>query len=86
VVHIQHRYIQEGPGSISRVVATTGSAAFLASATTAFGFGAAITARHFGIQSLGVLSIVGLGCTFVASTVFFPALLRLLEKKSENEQ
>lgn len=79
VVHIQHRYIEEGPGSIMKVVSTTGSAAFLASATTAIGFGAAVSARHLGIQSLGWLSIVGLSCTFVASTIFFPAVLRLLE-------
>lgn len=79
VVHIQHRYIEEGPGSITMVVSTTGSAAFLASATTAIGFGAAITARHLGIQSLGWLSIIGLTCTFVASTIFFPAVLRLVE-------
>ena len=79
VVHIQHRYLSEGRGSLGKVLGTTGSAALLASATTAIGFGAAVTARHTGIRSLGWLSIVGLGCSFAASTIFFPALLRLLE-------
>jgi len=80
VVHIEHRYLEEGKGSVVKVMATTGSAAFLASLTTAIGFGATITAHHLGINSLGWLSIVGLSCTFVASTIFFPAVLRLLER------
>ncbi len=82
VVHIQHRYMDEGRGSLGKVVSTTGSAALLASATTAIGFGAAVTAHHMGIRSLGWLSIVGLGCSFAASTIFFPALLRLLEARA----
>ncbi len=86
VVHIQHRYATEGPGSIPRVVATTGSAALLASLTTAIGFGAAISAHHLGIRSLGWLSLVGLGCAFVASTIFFPALLHLLERPAGRAQ
>ncbi len=80
VVHIEHRYLDEGPGSLPRVISTTGAAALLASATTAIGFGAAISAHHLGIQSLGWLSIVGLSSTFVASTVFFPCVLRLMER------
>ena len=82
-VHIQIRYKEEGPGALSKVIATTGSAAFLASATTAIGFGAAVTAHHYGVQSLGWLAIVGLTCTFLASTIFFPSLLRVMEKRKK---
>lgn len=78
-VHLQHRYSQEGPGSIPYVVSTTGSASFLATATTAIGFGASILARHNGIKSMGMLALAGLACTFVATTIFFPSLLRLQE-------
>ena len=80
-VHIQHRYSQEGRGSILRVVRTTGSAAFLATATTAVGFGATITAHHTGVRSLGQLALLGLGAAFISSTLFFPCLLRVLEGK-----
>lgn len=80
-VHIEHRYQQEGRGSLARVVASTGSAAFLASATTAIGFGAAIGAHHLGIRSLGWLTLLGLCCSFVASSIFFPSLLRVLETR-----
>jgi predicted RND superfamily exporter protein len=78
-VHIQHRYSEEGRGSLPKVVATTGGASFLASATTAIGFGAAVTAHHNGVQTLGWLALIGFTSTFVASTVFFPAVLRVLE-------
>ena len=86
VIHIQHRYLEQGRGSVPAVVSTTGAAAFLASATTAIGFGAAVTAHHLGIRSLGWLAIIGLSCTFVASTVFYPALLRLLDGPDERPE
>jgi predicted RND superfamily exporter protein len=78
-IHLQHRYSQEGPGSVGYVLSTTGSASFLASATTVIGFGAAITAHHLGVQSMGTLAVVGFSCAFFSTTVFFPALLQLLE-------
>ena len=79
-VHVQHRYLEEGPGSLPLVVSTTGSASFLASATTAIGFGSAVTAYHFGVQSMGWLGIIGFTCTFVSTTILFPAVLRVLER------
>lgn len=78
-VHLLHRYDAEGPGSLPLVVSTTGSASFLASGTTGIGFGAAVTAYHYGVQTMGWLAIIGFTCTFLSTTVFFPALLRLLE-------
>ncbi|MCK5800726.1 MAG: MMPL family transporter [Deltaproteobacteria bacterium] len=78
-VHIQHRYREEGRGSLPTVVATTGGASFLASATTAIGFGAAVTAHHNGVQTLGWLALIGFTTTFISSTIFFPAVLRVLE-------
>ncbi len=81
-VHIQHAYSRGGPGSVPRVVATTGRAALLASVTTAAGFGAAVIAHHAGVRQMGYLALVGIGCTFVASTVLFPALLRALEERA----
>jgi hypothetical protein len=78
-VHLQHRYSAEGRGSVALVLATSGAAAMLATATTAIGFGAAIVARHVGIETMGMTALVGFGSVFVATTVAFPALLRLLE-------
>ncbi|MCA9672509.1 MAG: MMPL family transporter [Myxococcales bacterium] len=82
-VHIYHRVVREGPRALPQVLQTTGSAALLASVTTALGFGTAITASHLGIQSFGWLAIAGLSSVFVATTVFFPAVLLLTTGRRE---
>jgi hypothetical protein len=82
-VHIYHRYKEEGPGSLTMVVRTTGMAALLASLTTAVGFGSSLISHHLGLKSLGTLAVIGIGATFLASTVFFPCVLSLLEKRKQ---
>ncbi len=78
-VHIFHRYREEGPGSLAKVVRSTGVAALLASLTTAAGFGSSLVSHHVGLRSMGWLAILGIGSTFVAATLFFPAFLSLRE-------
>lgn len=82
-VHIYHRYTEEGPGSLRKVIRTTGVAAFLASATTTIGFGAGLISHNAGLKSLGAMAIVGIGSVFLASTLFFPCFLTLLERPNE---
>jgi uncharacterized protein len=79
-VHIYHRYRVEGPGSVGLVVRRTGVAAFLASLTTSIGFGSSLISHHVGLQTLGLVAILGIGSTFVAATVFFPCTLYLIER------
>lgn len=83
-IHVYHRYRREGPGSIDLVVRRTGLAAGLASLTTAVGFGSALVCHSPGLRSMGVLAIVGIACTFVAATVFFPSLLVVLEGRDRS--
>ena len=78
-VHLQHARARLGRGSIVRVVSTAGRAALLSSMTTAMGFGAAIIAHHGGVRQMGVLALLGIGCTFVATTVLFPVLVQALD-------
>ena len=82
-VHLMHRYLHEGRGSVAKVVSTTGTAALLASITTGIGFGATIIAHHGGIKSMGQLALVGFTAMLIASTVLFPAILQLLEQLRE---
>lgn len=82
-VHVYHRYLHEGKGSLAHVISTTGSASFLATATTAIGFGAAVTAQHMGIRSLGWLTILGLTCAFVSTTILYPSVLRIFEGRTK---
>ncbi|MBN2530164.1 MAG: MMPL family transporter [Deltaproteobacteria bacterium] len=78
-VHILHRYRAEGRGSILFVLKNTGAAAFLASITTAIGFGTTVVAHNLGLKSLGVTAMVGIGMTFVGAVIFLPAILSLVE-------
>jgi hypothetical protein len=81
-VHIYHRYENEGPGSVKLVIRTTGMAALLASLTTGIGFGASLVSHNVGLQTMGKLAMLGIGSTFIASTIFFPSLLLLIESIS----
>ncbi len=80
-VHIFYRYKEEGPGSVLTVLRTTGMAVLLASLTTGVGFGSALVSHHLGLRSMGTLAIIGISSTFLASTIFFPCLLSLLERR-----
>ncbi len=80
-IHIYHRYKLAGPGQLDFVLRSTGVAAFLATSTTIIGFGSSIVSHMPGLRSLGILAIIGLSAMFLSAVVFFPALLKLLERK-----
>ncbi len=80
-VHLFHRYREEGPGSLGHIMRTTGFAAVIATCSNAAGYGALLIARHEGLRSVGVMAVLGVVCTFVGTTIFFPALLAVLEKR-----
>ena len=79
-VHLYHRYEEEGPGSLGHVVRHTGLAAVAATLSNAAGYGALLVASHQGLRSIGQIALLGVVCTFLGTTVFFPALLALLER------
>lgn len=75
-IHVYHRYLDEGPGAMPLVLRHTSAATLLAAATTMMGFGSLATAHHAGIRSVGFLAIVGIGTTYVCTSVFFPLWLQ----------
>jgi hypothetical protein len=79
-VHLYHRYEEEGPGSLGKVVRNTGLAAVVATLSNAAGYGALLVASHQGLRSIGQIALLGVVCTFMGTTVFFPALLALIER------
>ncbi|WP_224363396.1 efflux RND transporter permease subunit [Hyalangium versicolor] len=79
-VHLFHRYEEEGPGSLGHVVRHTGLAAVVATLSNAAGYGALLVASHQGLRSIGQIALLGVVCTFLGTTVFFPALLALIER------
>ncbi len=75
-VHMYHRYTEVGSGSARYVVRTTGMAALLTTLTTSVGFGSLLTANHFGLNSLGLLSIIGIAAALLTTVLILPAAMQ----------
>jgi hypothetical protein len=52
----------------------------VATLSNAAGYGALLVANHAGLKSIGQIALLGVMCTFLGTTVFFPALLALIER------
>lgn len=81
VYGLKLNYQEEGPGSLPHVVRTTGVATVVATLSNAAGYGALLTAGHPGLRSIGELALMGVACAFLGTTVLFPALLALFERR-----
>ena len=86
-IHLMHRYLSEGKGSINKVLRTTGKAIFLTSLTDFIAFFGLSCSPHHGLKSMGYLAMAGIFGCFVMSVFALPALLQILEdRKSENSK
>jgi hypothetical protein len=72
VIHLLHRLKEEGPGGVRRALRTTGVAATISTVTTIASFVALTAAGNRGIQSLGILVVIGLTMVFLASAILLP--------------
>lgn len=79
-VHMVHRYLEEGKGSIMHVIRTTGEHIFVCSITTMIGFGGLLLSFHPGLRSMGEVAVIGIAATLAAALLFLPALLQTTEK------
>jgi predicted RND superfamily exporter protein len=77
-VHVIHRVRFEGRHGMDVVLRHTGRAILISSFTTMIGFGSLSFASHRGLQSLGLLLLLGVGSCLVASIVVLPNLLVVL--------
>lgn len=80
-VHLYHRYLEEGPGSLRFILRHTGMAISMATLTTIVGYSGLITASHPGLQSIGRLAVIGIGVTFLTGVIVLPAVLQLGENR-----
>lgn len=78
-VHLVHRYREEGPGSMKRVLRSTGEHVGMGALTTLIGFAGLLLSFHPGLRSIGMLAAIGISTTMLAALVFLPLLIRLLE-------
>ena len=49
--------------------------------TTSVGFGSLLTANHYGLNSLGVLTMIGMGAALFATLVILPAALTWVDSR-----
>ncbi|MGM0545410.1 MAG: efflux RND transporter permease subunit [Bacteroidota bacterium] len=80
-IHLVHRYLEEGKGSIAKVLHSTGEHITVSVATTIMGFGGLLFSLHPGMQSIGELAILGIVLTLLAALFLLPAVLVLMEKR-----
>jgi uncharacterized protein len=83
-IHIFHRFDSEGDeADISRIMNSTGRAAVLTTLTTLIGFGGLVTASMGGLQSMGLLAIIGFTACLAITWLLLPELLGRYRRKSE---
>jgi hypothetical protein len=88
-VHAVHRYREandQGHGDLGRGLVETGKAIVVASLSTVVGFGSLATSRYPGLQSTGIVAVLGALATALVAITLLPAYLALREQRSESRE
>jgi len=85
-VHLFHRYKKLGRFSGRYIVRTTGMSAVLTTLTTSIGFGSLLTANHYGLNSLGFLTMVGMSAALLTTLLVLPAAFQWLDSRKGSIQ
>jgi preprotein translocase subunit SecF len=83
-VHVIDRHDEFGRRSILHVLRISGGASLMASLTTMFGYGGLLFARHPGLNSIGIMSIIGMGTCLIGSLVVLPLLAHIFMRPEES--
>jgi predicted RND superfamily exporter protein/rhodanese-related sulfurtransferase len=81
-VHLAHRYRHEGRNSMWNVLSSTGQHISIGSLTTMLGFAGLLFTAHPGLQSIGIMAVLGIGMTLLTAIIFLPAMIQVLEDKN----
>lgn len=76
-VNLYSRYLEEGPGSLGRVLRSTGGAVMITSLTTIIGYGALWFSLNGAINTFGTLANIGEVTCLATAVLFLPAYLAL---------
>lgn len=79
-IHIVHRFQISTSPNVQETLSFTGTAVCLTSLTTLLAFGTLALSANKGIASVGLLSLLGIAASLVASLVTLPAALKIWEK------
>lgn len=82
-VNVLNRYRIEGPGSIGKVIGSTGGAVILCSLTTLIGYSSLLIADNQALVSFGILADVGEIASLAAAVFMMPLIIRLIEMRRQ---
>lgn len=80
-VHLAHRFRDEGKKNMWEVLSSTGQHITVGSFTTMLGFAGLLFTSHPGLQSIGIMAVVGIGMTLFTALTFLPSMVQVLEDK-----
>ncbi len=80
-IHIVHHYLEDAHRDIINTAKITGRAVVMTSLTTIVGFGSLMFANYPGLASVGVVAILGVTYSLIASITILPALLSLWDRE-----
>jgi predicted RND superfamily exporter protein len=80
-VHLYHRYIEEGRGSLRFVLRGTGETTAVATLVGMSGFIGLAFSDHRGLATLGVTGLLGLCMSVLAPLLVMPAIIGFLETR-----
>ena len=74
-IYVLHRYALDGSEDIPDALSRTGPAIMIACATAVVGFGTLINSSYGPLRTFGIVSVILLTCSLIASLVVLPAIL-----------
>ncbi len=80
-VHLAHRFRDEGRKNMWEVLSSTGQHITIGSLTTMLGFAGLLFTSHPGLQSIGIMAVVGIGMTLFTALTFLPSMVQVLEDR-----
>lgn len=81
-VHLAHRFREEGKRNMWEVLSSTGQHITIGSITTMMGFAGLLFTNHPGLNSIGIMAVIGIGMTLVTALTFLPSIVQVLEDKN----
>lgn len=82
---LQHRYEEEGRGSLPFILRRTGRSALVATVVAAAAFVPMAFSDHYGLHSLGVTALVGLAASLVSCVLILGGLLGIWEARKHRK-
>jgi uncharacterized protein len=84
-IHLYHRYIEEGRGSLRFVLRRTGETTAVATLVGMAGFVGLAFSEHRGLASLGQTALIGLSMSILAPMIIMPLIIGYLEERAKVE-